>query len=104
MTRGNSASADAATALLTKAQSLSDLLSKEAAAGDARGALTDRTMAALRSGDFFSLMLPECFGGAEANPIAALRVIEELSRADGSTGWVVMAAGLCIGTGAAFLG
>ena len=104
MTRGNLASASAADALLEKARSLFDLLSKEAAAGDARGALTERTIAALRSGDFFALMLPECFGGVEANPIAALRVIEELSRADGSTGWVFMAAQLCIGTGAAFLG
>ena len=36
--------------------------------------------------------------------LTALRVFEELSRADGSAGWVFMAAGLCIGTGAAFLG
>ena len=104
MTGGYLASADAADTFLEKARSLFDPLSTEAAAGDARGALTDRTIAALRSGDFFALMLPECFGGVEANPIAALRVIEELSRADGSTGWVFMAAQLCIGTGAAFLG
>jgi indole-3-acetate monooxygenase len=97
-------SPEAASALLEKALALSDLITAEAPAGDARGALTDRTIAALRSGDFFALMLPECFGGAEASPVAALRVIAELSRADGSTGWVVMAAGLCIGTGAAFLG
>ncbi len=94
----------AAQALFEKAQSLSGLLRAESAAGDERGALTERTMTALRGGDFFTLMLPECFGGAEAGPVAALRVIEELSYADGSTGWVVMAAGLCIGTGAAFLG
>ena len=104
MTRESLTSAGAADALLEKARSLFDRLSNEAAAGDARGALTDRTIAALRSGDFFALMLPECFGGVEANPVAALRVIEELSRADGSTGWVFMAAQLCIGTGAAFLG
>jgi indole-3-acetate monooxygenase len=104
MSSSGLASAAKAQALLEKARSLAGLLEDEAAAGDARGALTDRTIAALRSGDFFSLLLPECLGGAEANPIAALRVIEELSRADGSSGWVVMAAGLCIGTGAAFLG
>jgi alkylation response protein AidB-like acyl-CoA dehydrogenase len=104
MTRGNLASASDADALLQKARSLFDLLSNEAAAGDARGALTDRTIAALRNDDFFALVLPKCFGGVEANPVAALRVFEELSRADGSTGWVFMAAGLCIATGAAFLG
>lgn len=93
-----------ASELLDKAQSLSSVFRDEAAAGEARGALTERTVAALRSGDFFALLLPACFGGAEASPVAALRVIDELSYADGSTGWVVMAAGLCIGTGAAFLG
>jgi len=89
--------------LLEKARSLAGLLGEESAHGEAAGALTDRTMAALRSGDFFSLMVPECCGGAEANPAEALHIIEELSHADGSTGWVVMAAGLCTGTAAAFL-
>ena len=71
---------------------------EEAAAGDARGALTDRTIAALRNDDFFALVLPKCFGGVEANPVAALRVFEELSRADGSTGWVVGLAMATLGT------
>ena len=89
--------------LLDKARAIAGLLRDEAAAGDVGGALTERTIAALRGGDFFSLMLPRCLGGAEADPVTALQVIEQLSRADGSTGWVVMAAGLCIGTAAAFL-
>jgi indole-3-acetate monooxygenase len=90
-------------ALHDKARSVAPLLREESAAGEANGALTDRTMAALRSGDFFSLMVPKCCGGAEADPVEALQIIEELSIADGSTGWVVMAAGLCMGTAAAFL-
>jgi len=98
----SASSAATAGALLEKARLLSNLLRSQSAAGDAAGALTEQTVAALRSGDFFSLMLPQCLGGVEADPIAALRVIEELSCADGSTGWVVMAAGLCIGAAAAF--
>jgi alkylation response protein AidB-like acyl-CoA dehydrogenase len=98
-----SANAPGVPSLLEKARSLAGLLRDESARGEAGGALTDRTMAALRSGDFFSLMVPECCGGAEANPVEALKIIEELSNADGSTGWVVMAAGLCTGTAAAFL-
>jgi indole-3-acetate monooxygenase len=97
-------SAASAEALLEKARSLADLLRSQSAPGEAAGALTEPTIAALRSGDFFSLMLPACLGGVEAGPIDALRVIEELSYADGSTGWVVMAAGLCIGAAAAFTG
>lgn len=92
-----------ASALLEKTHAIASLLREEAAHGDAAGALTDRTMTALRSGDFFTLMAPRCIGGAEATPVEALQVIEALSHADGSTGWVVMAAGLCIGTAAAFL-
>ena len=92
-----------ASLLLEKARAIAPLLREEAARGDAAGALTERTMAALRGGDFFALMSPHCVGGAEAAPVEALQVIEALSHADGSTGWVVMAAGLCIGTAAAFL-
>jgi len=92
-----------ASALLERARAIAGLLQDEAAQGDVNGALTERTMAALRSGGFFALTAPACLGGAEAAPVAALQIIEELSRADGSTGWVVMAAGLCIGTAAAFL-
>ena len=43
-------------------------------------------------------------GGSELNPIASLELIEELTSADGSTGWVTMAASLAIGTGGAYLG
>jgi alkylation response protein AidB-like acyl-CoA dehydrogenase len=43
-------------------------------------------------------------GGAELDPLASLRVLEEVSYGDPSTGWVLMAASLAIGTGAAFIG
>jgi indole-3-acetate monooxygenase len=39
---------------------------------------------------FFSMMVPRAFGGPQASPMAQLRVIEELSRQDGSAGWNVM--------------
>ena len=43
-------------------------------------------------------------GGAELDPISSLQVIENLAYGDPSTGWVLMAAALAIGTGAAYLG
>lgn len=89
--------------LLKKAQAISGMLEEEAQQSDALGALTDRTLTALRSGDFFALMVPKCLGGVEASPVGAIKVIEALSRANGSTGWVVMAVGLATGTAAAFL-
>lgn len=89
--------------LLETARHLAPLLDAEAPANEAKGALSDRAVALLRSGGFFSLMIPRCYGGVEAGAVEALEIIEELSRADGCTGWVVMAAGLATGTAAVFL-
>ncbi len=44
----------------------------------------------LRSAGLFHLAVPEAYGGLEANPVEASRIVEEISAADGSTGWCVM--------------
>ena len=89
--------------LAEKARGMTALFSAQAAANEAKGSLTDTTLAALRDGGFFGMWLPRCFGGAEAGPVESLEVIEALCYADGSTGWVVMASDLAIGTAAAYL-
>jgi alkylation response protein AidB-like acyl-CoA dehydrogenase len=40
----------------------------------------------------FRLFTPKPYGGEELDPMTAFRVIEEIARADGSTGWTVMIA------------
>ncbi len=42
-------------------------------------------------------------GGLELDPVSSLEVIENVSYGDPSAGWVLMAASLAIGTGAAYL-
>jgi indole-3-acetate monooxygenase len=42
----------------------------------------------------FRMLVPRSHGGAELDPPAEMRVIEELGRADGSVGWTVMIGGL----------
>jgi alkylation response protein AidB-like acyl-CoA dehydrogenase len=38
----------------------------------------------------FKLSVPQVFGGAETDPATFIKAIEEVSRADGSTGWLLM--------------
>ncbi len=39
---------------------------------------------------WFRMAVPECYGGTERHPADLVRVIEAVSRADGSAGWCVM--------------
>ncbi|MCL4685813.1 acyl-CoA dehydrogenase family protein [Myxococcota bacterium] len=50
----------------------------------------DDLVAELRKHGFFRLCIPRSLGGEEAPALETLRVIEEIARSDGSTGWVVM--------------
>src|SRR6266478_4048040 len=48
--------------------------------------------AAIAAAGLFQLHLPRSMGGPELPPLTAFRVIEELSKADGSVGWCTMIA------------
>jgi alkylation response protein AidB-like acyl-CoA dehydrogenase len=49
-----------------------------------------RVVAACSAAGLFKLALPKTLGGLECDPLTIIRVIEELSSADGSGGWTVM--------------
>ena len=89
--------------LVEKAKQLHPLFAGEAARGEAKGMLTDATIAALRDNGFLGMWIPRCFGGSETGPVEFLEVIEQTSYSDGSTGWVLMAAQVAMGTAAAYL-
>ncbi|MCA9850020.1 MAG: acyl-CoA dehydrogenase family protein [Dehalococcoidia bacterium] len=44
----------------------------------------------LRDAGLFHLAVPRAYGGVEADPVEASRIVEEISAADGSAGWCVM--------------
>jgi alkylation response protein AidB-like acyl-CoA dehydrogenase len=47
---------------------------------------------AIRNAGLFHLTVPVEYGGMEADPVTAARVVEEVAMADGSAGWCVMIA------------
>jgi len=64
---------------------------------ESAGRLPDEVVADLRASGVFGMWLPSELGGAEASPRDVLAAVEELSAADGSTGWC---AAVAVGTNA----
>lgn len=64
--------------------------------------LPARLVDMLTRAGFFRMSVPRALGGLEVDPVTAARVVEELSAADGSTGWCVSLA-YQLGSTAAFL-
>ncbi len=54
------------------------------------GRLTDEIVYALKQADVFGMAIPTEMGGPEADPMTQLEIVEALSIADGSVGWVAM--------------
>src|SRR5688572_10504460 len=89
--------------LVEKARALAPLFRAQAEANEQAGRLTDETVAALRTGDYWGLMVPRCFGGLEADLLEMLEIYEIISEADSSTGWVLMASNVGTGSAAGYL-
>src|SRR5262249_18504202 len=61
------------------------------------------TVDAVDDAGLLRLKLPEIFGGAEADPVTQIEVIEALSYVDASAGWCLMIGASSIALPAAFL-
>jgi len=89
--------------LAERAKVLVPLLDAEAQFADENGELSRAAVEALHREGLLKLWVPEKLGGAELDPLHSLEVLENLSYADASAGWVTMAANLSIGTAGAYL-
>jgi alkylation response protein AidB-like acyl-CoA dehydrogenase len=88
-----------------RAKRVAAIANEHADYGDKQGRLNQAVVDALHREGLFGMWVPKSVrGGAELDPVSSLQVIENLAYGDPSTGWVLMAAALAIGTGAAYLG
>jgi alkylation response protein AidB-like acyl-CoA dehydrogenase len=94
---------DATDTLPERARRLALIANEHAQYGDATGELAEQVVEGLHDEGLFGMWVPKSLNGAELDPISSLQVIENLSYGDPSAGWVLMAASLAIGTGAAYL-
>jgi alkylation response protein AidB-like acyl-CoA dehydrogenase len=77
--------------LLTRARGLAELIGDEAARSERDATLSPVVVDALHDAGLFGLMVPKELGGEEADLPTVLEVYEEVCRADGSTGWTLLA-------------
>ena len=91
--------------LIERAKRVASIADEHADYGDREGRLAEAVVDAFHSEGLLGMWVPRSVsGGSELDPIASLQVIENISYGDPSAGWVLMAAGLAIGSGAAYLG
>ncbi len=82
---------------LKVARELRPVIEAGAARGERQHYVPDDVIEAISNAGIWGLKVPKRFGGEEVDARTYIDVIEELSYADGSTGWVVMAAGFAGG-------
>ena len=88
--------------LTERARAVAQIADQHAEFGDKQGRLADPVVDALHREGLFGMWVPRSVpGGAELDPVSSLQVIENLTYGDPSAGWVLMAAALAGGTGAA---
>lgn len=78
-------------ALVDRARALAPLIEAEADVAERENTTTQVVVDALADAELFWALVPRDLGGLETDICTALALFEELSRADGSTGWSVMA-------------
>jgi alkylation response protein AidB-like acyl-CoA dehydrogenase len=74
------------------ARELGPEISKYVEEDESNRRLSPPVVTALRNAGFFKLFMPQALGGAEADPVTAARVVEEVARHNTAAGWSLMVA------------
>ena len=90
--------------LVARSKTVASIADEYADWSDKEGRLAEPVVEALHREGLWGMWVPLSIrGGAELDPVSALELLENVSYGDPSVGWVLMAAALAIGTGAAYL-
>lgn len=89
--------------LLVAAEVLRPAVAEHAAAAQQLRHVPQPIVAAMAQAGLYRVAAPACFGGAEADPITTIKVIEAISQADGSIGWALMIGIETVGIGGSLM-
>ena len=90
-------------ALMDAVESVRATLEASAAESEETATLSPASVDALYDSGLLRLKLPHVLGGAEADPVTQLDVLEAVSRIDPAAGWCLMIGAASLGGSAAFL-
>src|SRR5262245_38939652 len=76
---------------LARAKALSPLIEEQASQTEQAAKMTEKVVQAFRDSKLFWMNVPKELNGGGLDLHTRLDVLEELARADGSTGWAFMA-------------
>jgi alkylation response protein AidB-like acyl-CoA dehydrogenase len=76
--------------IIKATHALAPLIQDSLSTMEAERRLSPQVVDALRALGAFRLAVPQAYGGLELDPMTQVRVVEELSRLDGSVGWCAM--------------
>ncbi|WP_231137670.1 acyl-CoA dehydrogenase family protein [Rhodococcus opacus] len=88
---------------LARAKAVARIVEQEADAIERDATITRPVYEALAEAELFWTLVPTEFGGGGLGIVQALEVNEEISRADASTGWALMANSFSTGIAAGFM-
>ena len=89
--------------LLAAVERIREVVAAGVAEGERLRTLPPATVSALGQSGLLALKVPESLGGAEADPVTQLEVLEALTHIDASAGWCLMVATTAVGLPAGFL-
>jgi len=84
---------DSATSFIDAAKALAPQIRASAEESERARRLSLPVVEALAQAGLFRLWIPRALGGEETDPMTLVRVIEEVSRADGAAGWCLAIGG-----------